>query len=266
MSNTQQFQAGDFCWVELLASDSKQASGFYQSLFPWQLNTVQAGDQDYTLASNGQHEIAGLMDINDELAGLGVKPCWNSYVQVQDVEATCQKAKQLGGTIVKPAFDIPGFGRMAVIIDPTGGVFSLWCSENQACETAGKTEAGMHSWQELVTPDAETASRFYQQLFNWQSEKNDNGYIILKNNGVPVAGIIQADEFSNSDNVSQNFKQMPCAWNPYFSVKDCQTAFDTALKNGAKAVFNPVDFAGQFKIAMVQDNQGAIFGLSESLI
>jgi len=265
MSNTQQFQVGDFCWVELLTTNSKLASGFYQSLFPWQMNTVQAGEQDYTLIGNGQHEVAGLMDINDEMAKTGLKPCWNSYVQVEDVDAISEKAVKLGGSMIQPPFAIPGFGRMAVIADPTGGVFSLWHGENQAGETAGKTEPGMHSWQELVTPDKEAAQHFYQQLFNWQPEKQDNGYIMFKNNDKPVAGIMQADDFTNSDNVAQDFKNMPCAWNTYFSVNDCQTAFDTALKNGAKAVFNPVEHAGQFKIAMLQDTQDAIFGLCEPL-
>ncbi len=51
---------------------------------------------------------------------------WMYYVSVGDVDAAQKKAVSLGGRAMEPPMDIPGVGRMAVIVDPQGAVISLF--------------------------------------------------------------------------------------------------------------------------------------------
>ena len=59
----------------------------------------------------------------DDLKAAGVPPHWLGYVTVEDAAATAAKAKQLGGTVLKDAFDIFDIGTMAVLQDPTGAAW-----------------------------------------------------------------------------------------------------------------------------------------------
>ena len=49
---------------------------------------------------------------------------WHVYFGVADADATVAKATELGGSVLVPPFDTP-VGRMAVIADPQGAVFSI---------------------------------------------------------------------------------------------------------------------------------------------
>jgi len=46
-------------------------------------------------------------------------------VTVTDVDATARRAVELGGKVVHGPQDIPGVGRMAVIIDPQGAALNV---------------------------------------------------------------------------------------------------------------------------------------------
>jgi predicted enzyme related to lactoylglutathione lyase len=50
------------------------------------------------------------------------------YVQVTDLPASCQKAKELGGTIPPGfPFDLPdGIGAIALVVDPAGHPVGLY--------------------------------------------------------------------------------------------------------------------------------------------
>jgi predicted enzyme related to lactoylglutathione lyase len=88
------------------------------------------GDDTYTVLSNAAgRQIGGAMNPPME----GVPPHWNVYFNVDDVDVTVAKALDLGGSVVAPAFDVPGVGRMAVLSDPQGATFNLMA--------AGSTEA-----------------------------------------------------------------------------------------------------------------------------
>ena len=55
----------------------------------------------------------------------GVPPHWNVYFNVDDVDASVAKAKDLGAQEIAPPFDVQGVGRMAVLADPQGAAFNL---------------------------------------------------------------------------------------------------------------------------------------------
>ena len=65
----------------------------------------------------------GMMAITKEMQG--VPPHWMVYYGVADVDATVAKAQSLGGSLVMPAWDAKGVGRIAILKDPTGAKFSV---------------------------------------------------------------------------------------------------------------------------------------------
>ena len=54
---------------------------------------------------------------------------WNTYVWVDDVEATAAVVRGAGGTVVAEPFDVMDAGRMAVVADPNGAVFGLYAGD-----------------------------------------------------------------------------------------------------------------------------------------
>jgi predicted enzyme related to lactoylglutathione lyase len=50
----------------------------------------------------------------------GVPEGWMSYIAVDDVDARVKKAQALGAKLMKPVFDAPGVGRIAVLTEPGG--------------------------------------------------------------------------------------------------------------------------------------------------
>jgi len=45
---------------------------------------------------------------------------WMAYIAVDDIDARLEKATAGGAVIQRPAFDIPGIGRIAVLREPGG--------------------------------------------------------------------------------------------------------------------------------------------------
>jgi predicted enzyme related to lactoylglutathione lyase len=51
---------------------------------------------------------------------------WLAYVTVEAVDETAARAASLGGRIVALPFDVPGVGRVAVLVDPLGATIGLF--------------------------------------------------------------------------------------------------------------------------------------------
>ncbi len=56
-------------------------------------------------------------------AAAAVSTHWNVNLRVEDADATVEQAAALGGQVIAPALDTPGF--RAVLADPQGAVFSI---------------------------------------------------------------------------------------------------------------------------------------------
>ena len=52
-------------------------------------------------------------------------PHWLAYFAVEDCDEKVRKATELGAKIMKPADDIPGVGRFAILLDPQGAAFAI---------------------------------------------------------------------------------------------------------------------------------------------
>jgi predicted enzyme related to lactoylglutathione lyase len=116
-------EPGTFCWVELATSDGAAAKTFY-SLFGWTADDTPGGGGVYTTLRKNGKAAAALYEPGPEQKG--IPPHWSSYVYVENADDAAAQAKELGGTVMMGPFDVMEHGRMAVVADPTGAVFSLW--------------------------------------------------------------------------------------------------------------------------------------------
>jgi predicted enzyme related to lactoylglutathione lyase len=118
--------AGTLCWADLSTPDAKRASDFYSGLFGWQMISDPKDPSGYLHIKNGEHFIGGVPPAS--LRKPGVPPHWMAYFQVDDVDATATKAKGMGANLFLPPMSMEGVGRMSVIADPQGAVFSIFKS------------------------------------------------------------------------------------------------------------------------------------------
>jgi len=115
--------ANAFVHVELNTTDPAKAKEFYSKLFNWQLEDVPMGPgQTYTMIKPGEGTGGGMM----KHPVPGAPSAWLAYVEVDDINASTQKAKALGATIMADVKEVMGMGWMSVLTDPTGAHIALW--------------------------------------------------------------------------------------------------------------------------------------------
>ncbi|HEY7003816.1 MAG TPA: VOC family protein [Gaiellaceae bacterium] len=122
---------GVFVWDELGTNDPDGAQRFYEQVFGWTTKDMGEDFGGYRIfdrvEGTGQG-VAGLMKNPDN----AIPPMWTPYVGVEDADATCARAQELGGTALVEPTDIPTVGRFAVIKDPQGAVFGVIKGEPQS--------------------------------------------------------------------------------------------------------------------------------------
>lgn len=119
---------GAMGWNELMTRDVDGSKEFYGSIFGWTTSSLDFEGGTYILWHHPDDEsegIAGMMEMAGDEWPADMPPHWMVYFAVDDTDATASKAEELGGAISVPPFDIEGTGRMAVLNDPQGGVFSV---------------------------------------------------------------------------------------------------------------------------------------------
>ena len=114
---------GAFSWTELMTTDVGAAKRFYAELLGWEMEDAPMPGMTYTTVKVAGQEVGGIMARPPEAEG--VPPVWATYITVDDVDATAQKATELGGAVHVPPTDIPKVGRFSVIADPQGAVFHV---------------------------------------------------------------------------------------------------------------------------------------------
>jgi len=117
---------GTLCWADLSTPDPKRASDFYSGLFGWQLTLDPKDPSGYLHIKNGEHFIGGIPPATHRQPGTPAH--WLAYFQVDDVDATANKAKETGARLYLSPMTMEGVGRMSVIADPQGAVFAIFKS------------------------------------------------------------------------------------------------------------------------------------------
>lgn len=255
MQESPEYAPGTFCWIELGTSDGEAAKSFYGELFGWSfVDNPMGPGMVYTMLKLDGKDVGGLYKMPEEMASQGVPPHWLSYVFVTSADETSDKAKSLGGTLMKEPFDVMDVGRMSVIQDPTGAVFAIW----QAGTHAGagiKDVPNSFCWNELATKDSAKAGEFYTGLFGWGKNVQQMGpmaYTSFMNGERPAGGMYEP---------TPEMGDVPPNWLAYFAVDDTDAKVTKAQELGAAILAPAMDIPDVGRIAVIQDPQGAAFGI-----
>ena len=119
--------AHPFVHIELNTTDPANAKSFYGALFDWQLEDMQMEMGTYTLIRVGSGTGGGIM----KHPMPGQPSIWIPYVEVGDVKAQTEKARALGGKVIKDVSEVEGMGSFSIVLDPTGAAVGLWESRNK---------------------------------------------------------------------------------------------------------------------------------------
>lgn len=115
--------ANPFVHVELNTTDPEKAKAFYGKLFTWKMEDMPMGPgMTYTMIKPGEGTGGGLMKHPIP----GAPSAWLAYVVVDDAKTATEKARSLGGQVMKEVTEVPGMGWFSIITDPTGAVLGLW--------------------------------------------------------------------------------------------------------------------------------------------
>ncbi len=103
------------CWCELRSQDPEGSKEFYGQLLGYQAREIPG----YTMLQLNGQDIAGLAREKDQTG-------WLFYFLVDNTRQSCAEAVKLGARERLAPQEVPGWGTMAVLEDPTGAVFALW--------------------------------------------------------------------------------------------------------------------------------------------
>lgn len=247
---------GAFVWYELMTSDPQAAAAFYRDVIGWTAQDAGMPGKPYTLFSASDTMVAGLMAIPDEVRAMGIPPCWTGYVGVADVDAMLADLRAAGGTLRRPAEDIPTVGRFAVVADPQGAVFILFSPfGNPPRPTVAPGTPGHVGWHELYAADGAAAFAFYAKLFGWTKadaiEMGPMGtYQLFTTGGAPVGGIM----------TKPPQVPVPC-WGFVFNVAEINAAAARVQTAGGQVMHGPMQVPGGQLVAHCRDPQGATFSM-----
>jgi predicted enzyme related to lactoylglutathione lyase len=115
---------GEFCWNELLTTDSAAAFQFYSQIFGWKiLQEMEMGAMGtYRIFGVGDKRLGGMMTI---AKGTPMPSMWVYYAETSDLEAAIGRATKKGAKVMNGPMDVPGGGRIAQLVDPQGAAFAL---------------------------------------------------------------------------------------------------------------------------------------------
>ncbi|QNP69739.1 VOC family protein [Streptomyces roseirectus] len=253
------YAPGTPCWVSLMVHGLTATQEFYGELFGWEFLPGPRQLGAYARALLDGHDVAGIGQLP---ADRHLPVAWTPYLASDDVDRDAERVRLCGGTVGVGPLDAGDAGRLAICSDPAGAVFGLW----QASAHLGTTVAGAHgtpAWNELLTFDTETVTKFYETLFGYDT--------------TPAADAPSApDADADIDAVTLRLDTHPVAalrglgpalprhrgphWLTYFQVTDTDTALARVTSLGGHTLTDPAD-TPLGRVATASDPEGAPFAL-----
>jgi len=240
---------GEFCWINMLTPQPKEARTFFGKLLGW--TYVKMPGIGHAVQVGGRN-IGGLFDLASPNTPKGMRPVIGVMVKVASADAVCEQVTALGGR-AKPAFDIGDQGRMAVCFDPNGAEFDVWEPKRMLGTDVDSTHHGAPSWFETLTTDVDRATKFYSDLFGW-TPVPDPKYTTFTLGNEPVAGLMQ---------ITPEMGKLQPHWGTYFTVKDADESAREAVKLGTQLCVPLRDIPGLGRFCGITSPQGVRFYLIE---
>ena len=246
---------GRFAWYELITTDVGGRQGLLHQGHGLGAMDASVPGRAYTLFTAGKVSVSGMMDLSEDARKMGGKPSWIGYVGVDDVDATADRIKHLGGAVHVPPTDVPNISRFSIFADPQTARLALlkWLRPGQE-QPAEPGAPGRVGWHELLAADWEKALAFYGELFGWQKADADIGamgtYQLFSAGGQTIGGM-----FTKPPMMPVPF------WLYYFNVGDIDAAAQRVKAGGGQILDGPFELPGGSWIVQCTDPQGAIFAL-----
>jgi predicted enzyme related to lactoylglutathione lyase len=116
--------AGHVTHYEISAKDVDRAQRFWSGVMGWSFGDSVMPEGEYRMAQIGDGSGAAL-------SSYGEPGHPNVYFDVDDIDASLAKVRELGGTTEDKA-PVPGMGWFAACTDTEGNHFSLWQGDSNA--------------------------------------------------------------------------------------------------------------------------------------
>lgn len=114
---------GTVVWNELVTRETSGIVKFYQAVFGFEAEAVVSADFDFTTLLLAGRPVASLHGVGHALPrDRGTH--WMTYFEVADTDAAADLVSELGGHVLQAPREGAN-GRLAVVADPEGAVFTI---------------------------------------------------------------------------------------------------------------------------------------------
>jgi predicted enzyme related to lactoylglutathione lyase len=246
-------KTGKPIWIDLSTTDLDGAKSFYRSLFGWDVEELGPEAQGYAYFNLNGQMVGG---VGPTQGGPEQPAAWMSYIATEDMDATLAAVKENGGDSLFEPLDLFDLGRGGAFRDHAGAVLGLW-EPKQLSGFRVQDQPGSFTWFELNTPDVDTAKLFYAAIFGWDTKtsEGDQPYTEWQVDGKSIGGATGPWPNAPAD--------APPSWLLYLATDDVDKTSSKAQELGGKTLVPPLDYPGG-RFAMIQDPQGAVFGVVKS--
>ena len=268
MSATRTYPQGVPSWVDTEQPDPEAAQDFYRELLGWEFETVSPPDTPmYAIARLGGRDVAGLAPAEADAAA------WNTYIAVDDADASAVRVAQAGGEVTAGPFSPGPAGRTAFCRDRAGAEFRLWQAGRRIGAQA-VNDPGTWNFSYLHTDRPETID-FYVEVFGWAVQ--DLGFATMLRSpgyGDHLEATVDPDIRARQagGGAPPGFEDaigwvLPLEagarpyWDVAFSVADRDATVDSARRLGAEVI--GTEDSQWTRTAVIRDPQGALFTASQ---
>ena len=271
MAESRTYPHGVTSWIDTEQPDLEAARVFYAGLFGWAMTDAMAPDApgSYLIATLDGQDVAAVGSAS--AAGTAT---WNTYVAVENADATAAAVTANGGTLIAAPRDVGRAGRAATCVDPFGAEFRLW-QAGQRLGVQRTNSPGAWNFSDLYTPDRAAAMAFYTPLFAWRAADLDQGagtMLQVPGYGDHLAATVDPGIYERQASAPAGFADVigglvviPAGetprWHVTFTVADRDDSAATAQRLGAMVVRSSDNL--WTKDALIRDPQGAEFTVSQ---
>ena len=115
---------GKIVWHDLTVPDAEKVRAFYSAVVGWRSDPVDMGGySDYMMVGTNEEPGGGICWARGENADL--PPQWLLYVMIENLDASLDKCRALGGTVLAGPRALGKGQRFAVVRDPAGAVMAI---------------------------------------------------------------------------------------------------------------------------------------------
>jgi predicted enzyme related to lactoylglutathione lyase len=263
------------CWVDTGHPDPEAVLPFYGGLFGWEFEDVMPTGSGvrYFIARIRGGDVAAVASMPE---GAPAAAAWNTYVWVASADATSDRARDAGGSVISAPMDVMDAGRVAVLTDGEGAAFSIVEPRNHKGATV-VNEHGALNFNTLATRDPDAARAFYGAVFGWGTLSLPFGLLWalpgygdhLEERSPGLRGQM-AEMGAPEGFIDVVAAYAPIAahdpatphWSVTFGVDDAAVTAAQVAELGGEVVSGPTD-APWSRTVVIRDPQGATFVASQ---